>query len=176
MTAEELEEIRERLRGRIESWEGDVDDYDSDDDDDDYDSDDDGDDYDSDDDDDDYDSDDDGDDYDSDDDGDDYDSDDDGDDYDSDDDGDDYDSDDDDDDYDSDDEDGDDSQLEEIRERVRAELESLASSEERTLRRSRSGLEDWIYRIASALGRLISAPFRWIASVVRGLVDGFFGD
>lgn len=63
----------------------------------------------------------------------------------------------------------------EVRRRVQQEVESLSDHELRTFRYSRSSLEDWIYRTARAIGRMLSAPFRWVANLIRGLLDGLFG-
>ena len=63
----------------------------------------------------------------------------------------------------------------EVRRRVQQEVDSLSDSELRTFRYSQSSLEQWIYRTAHAIGRMLSAPFRWVANLIRGLLDGLFG-
>lgn len=63
----------------------------------------------------------------------------------------------------------------EVRRLVADEVDALTDSELRTMRRSRQTRESWIYRTARAIGRLISAPFRWIADAIRGILDGLFG-
>ena len=63
----------------------------------------------------------------------------------------------------------------EVRRRVATEVDSLSDQELRTFRHSRSSLEGWIYRTARLIGRILSAPFRWIAELIRGLFDGLFG-
>lgn len=69
---------------------------------------------------------------------------------------------------------GDEDDLEEIRRSLKAELEDLASSQRRTIEKSERSRESWIFRVAEAIARIISAPFRWIVDVIRGLLDGFF--
>jgi hypothetical protein len=65
--------------------------------------------------------------------------------------------------------------VEEVRSRVQAEVDALTDSQIRTFQHSRSAMENWIYRTARAIGRIISAPFRWIASLIEGFLDGLFG-
>src|SRR5215207_659950 len=108
------------------------------------------------------------------------------DDYDDEDEGDDYDDDyeeDDEDDDDSDNEDnesddeseGDEEDLEEIRRALKSELEGLALSQRRTIERSEKSRESWIFRVAEAIARIISAPLRWIVDAIRGFLEGIFG-
>ena len=135
---EDLDEIIERLRDRIESLDDD-DDYDEDDDD--------------------------------------YDEDEDDEDEDDEDDYDDYEEDDEDEEDEEDEEDDyeDEGDLDEIRSRLKQELESLTTSQQNTLARSRSSLENWIFNIARAIARIITAPVRWIVSAIEGIIDGLFG-
>lgn len=62
-----------------------------------------------------------------------------------------------------------------VRQRVQAEVDSLSDYQLQTFRRSQSTLESWIYRTAHAIGRLLSAPIRWLVNLIKGLFDGFFG-
>jgi hypothetical protein len=64
----------------------------------------------------------------------------------------------------------------EVRRRVHEEVDSLTQSQLRTFALSRSSMESWIYKTARAIGRIISAPFRWIADIIRGFLDGLLGD
>jgi hypothetical protein len=68
----------------------------------------------------------------------------------------------------------DDFDAEEVRERVRAEVDSLSDSQLRTFRHSQSSLDNWIYRTARAIGRALAAPIRWLVNLIRGFFDGFF--
>ena len=61
-----------------------------------------------------------------------------------------------------------------VRRRVLEEVDSLSDSELRTFRHSQKSMESWIYRTARTIGRILSAPFRWIADIIRGLLEGFF--
>lgn len=61
-----------------------------------------------------------------------------------------------------------------VRRRVEEEVDTLSDYELRLFRRSQSSFEAWIYRIARAIGRLLSAPIRWIEATIRGLLKGFF--
>lgn len=70
---------------------------------------------------------------------------------------------------------GDEEDLDEIRRSLQAELEAMSLSQQRTLQISEKSRESWIYRVARAIARIISAPFRWIADVIRGILDGLFG-
>lgn len=67
-----------------------------------------------------------------------------------------------------------DDDVEETRRRVRAEVDSLSDAQLRTFRYSRQSLDSWIYRTARAIGRIISAPIRWVMDIIRGFFDGFF--
>lgn len=64
---------------------------------------------------------------------------------------------------------------EEVRRRVQEEVDSLSDAELRMFKAQRSSLENWIYRTARAIGRILSAPFRWVARLIEGLLDGLFG-
>lgn len=64
----------------------------------------------------------------------------------------------------------------EISQLVSDEVDALTDSELRIMRKSRQARDSWIYRTARAIGRIISAPFRWIADFIRGIIDGIFGD
>ena len=70
---------------------------------------------------------------------------------------------------------GDEEDLEEIRRSLQAELESLALSQRRTIQKSEKSRESWMFRVAEAIARIISAPFRWIVDSIRGFLDGLFG-
>ena len=61
-----------------------------------------------------------------------------------------------------------------VKKRVQEEVDSLSDSELRTFRYSQKSMESWIYRTAQTIGRILSAPFRWIADIIRGILDGFF--
>jgi hypothetical protein len=65
---------------------------------------------------------------------------------------------------------------EEIRRRVHDEVDSLSAAQLRTFRVSRASMKSWIYETARKIGRIISAPFRWIADFISGILDGLFGD
>lgn len=69
----------------------------------------------------------------------------------------------------------DDFDVDEVRRRVEAEVNALVDSDIRTFQRSRSAMEAWIYRTARAIARIITAPLRWIASLIEGFLDGLFG-
>jgi hypothetical protein len=69
----------------------------------------------------------------------------------------------------------DDDDIEEIRRRVGREVEALTTSQLRTFQRSRTAMENWMFRTARAIARFISAPFRWIMSAIEGFFDGLFG-
>ena len=64
---------------------------------------------------------------------------------------------------------------EEMRRLVADEVNALTRSQLRTMRKSRTARESWIYRTAHAIARIISAPFRWIADAIRGFFDGLLG-
>lgn len=61
-----------------------------------------------------------------------------------------------------------------VKHRVQQEVDSLSDYELRTFRYSQSSLESWIYRTARAIGRVLSAPIRWLVALIRGFFDGFF--
>jgi len=63
----------------------------------------------------------------------------------------------------------------EVKRRVQEEVSSISDQELRTFRTSRQSMDSWIYRTARAIGRILSAPFRWVADIIRGILDGFFG-
>ncbi len=65
---------------------------------------------------------------------------------------------------------------EEVRRRVHDEVDSLTDSQLRTFERSRKSLEAWIYKAAKTIGRILSAPIRWIANIFMGLLDGLFSN
>lgn len=69
----------------------------------------------------------------------------------------------------------DDYDVEGVRRRVQAEVDALTDSQIRTFQRSHSTMESWIYRTARAIGRIISAPIRWLVNLIEGFLDGFFG-
>lgn len=63
----------------------------------------------------------------------------------------------------------------EARSRVYAEVDSISDWELERMARSRTSFEDWIYRTARKIGRIIGAPFRWLANLIEGILDGLFG-
>ncbi len=69
----------------------------------------------------------------------------------------------------------DDFDADEARRRVVAEVNSMSDEQVQRLARSRSSFEDWIYRTAKRIGRAIGAPFRWLANLIEGILDGLFG-
>lgn len=62
----------------------------------------------------------------------------------------------------------------EVRRRVQDEVDSLTDTQLRTFERSRKSMEAWIYKAAKVIGRILSAPIRWIANLFMGLLDGLF--
>jgi len=64
---------------------------------------------------------------------------------------------------------------EEVRRRVAEEVNALTQAQLRTFARSRASMDSWIYRVAHAIGRIIGAPFRWIADLISGFLDGLLG-
>lgn len=65
---------------------------------------------------------------------------------------------------------------EEIRSRVHEEVDSLTAAQLRTFKVSRASMKSWIYEVAHRIGRILSAPFRWLADFISGILEGFFGD
>jgi len=62
-----------------------------------------------------------------------------------------------------------------VRRRVVEEVNSLTQAQLRTFARSRASMDSWIYRVAHQIGRILSVPFRWIADLIQGFLEGFFG-
>jgi len=62
----------------------------------------------------------------------------------------------------------------EVRRRVQREVDSLSDIQLREMKRSRSSLESWIYRVAYQIGRIITAPIRWIINLIEGFFEGLF--
>jgi DNA repair protein RadD len=62
----------------------------------------------------------------------------------------------------------------EIRRRVHEEVDSLSSAQLRSFRVSRDSMNSWIYKVAQKIGRILSAPFRWVAAFISGFLEGYF--
>lgn len=62
----------------------------------------------------------------------------------------------------------------EVRRRVQGEVDSLSDMQLREMKRSKSSLEAWIYRVAYQIGRIITAPIRWIINLIEGFFEGLF--
>jgi hypothetical protein len=62
----------------------------------------------------------------------------------------------------------------EVRRRVQREVDDLSDVELSRMKRSKSSLESWIYRVAYQIGRILTAPIRWIINLIEGFFEGFF--
>lgn len=62
----------------------------------------------------------------------------------------------------------------EVRRRVQREVDDLSDIQLREMKRSKSSLESWIYRVAYQIGRIITAPIRWLVNLIQGFFEGIF--
>jgi hypothetical protein len=57
---------------------------------------------------------------------------------------------------------------------VQNELDSISQDDYESVRRTRDSFADWVKNLAYKIGRLISAPFRALFSLIEGFFEGLF--